>query len=842
MNKTATAQQTQTTDHFLHAKGQGLLQRKCACGSHTPAGGECPSCAKKKIGLQRKLKIGATNDPLEREADRVADQVMAMPLNSDINATPPRIQRFDGQASDGLTTAPDSVDHLLASSGRPLEPTLRQDMESRFGYDFLQVRVHTGGAAEQSARDLNPYAYTAGNNIVFGAGRFNPGMDAGQRLIAEPYPRCQAEQGHSSIPLPQTESVQAGVPPVVHESLQSPGQPLDTATRAFMEPRYGHNFSRVRLHTNGVAAAGARAVGALAYTVGNHIVFDEHALPDRSYARHKVLAHELTHVVQQSGKEPDGKLKINSDPGLENQAEQMAKQVLRGGTFIATPSQASALMMIPLSASQTINPQTMTPDEIRQEIGEIDRYLQHLVLSPDTIDHLNEVRRELVQEQHRRADEAAPAEPATQPQPAHSHTPPFYGLRAAGNAFHGIQMYYTVSSIPHTDRVRHTFNRGPYLIALNEILQTDGSSQIGFYIAYRRGDTLVVGDTGWNEYIIGPDSIEEFLSNLSTYVGAAGTVYMFGPPAPYQAYSGQVTQRMIEGDIGGAFSALGHAWSAAVRDPGWWAQAITATAGALPRGVAPAPAPPPALSAIGGGRPGPIPMRPGPGGRPVVASTPQVTSSGPVARVGGGGGAAAPALEPVVPLARALAPTLVPSPAPVVPAPHMPIGPGVATAVVVAGSTIRGSGSSTTPSTTSRRRRLNAYPICWALQLGPPMLFGVPVEFFVRTPGVERDTEDANQRRLELLYRQRIDPNFQARDWHVHHSVPLFLGGLDAAPGNLTLVERFLHMRGHAVLRYQPQMLSPPPPLVPLPADILAHPTGTLYELVGFKGETSETC
>ena len=122
------------------------------------------------------------------------------------------------------------------------------------------------------------------------------------------------------------------------------------------------------------------------------------------------------------------------------------------------------------------------------------------------------------------------------------------------------------------------------------------------------------------------------------------------------------------------------------------------------------------------------------------------------------------------------------------------------------------------------------------------MLFGIPVPDFVRTPGVDRDTEDADQRRLELVYRQRIDPNFRARDWHVHHSVPLFLGGLDAAPGNLTLVQGPRHMRGHGVLRYQPQMLTPPPPLAPLPADILAHPAGTSYELVGFKGEANETC
>lgn len=183
MNKATVAQQTKTAS-FLPPT-QGLLQRKCACGNHMPAvGGECAECAKKKSNFQRKLTIGARNDPLEREADRVSEQVMATPLNSAVNATPPRIQRFSGQASEGENTAPASVDCVLASSGRSLEPTLRQDMEQRFGYDFSQVRVHTGSAAEQSARDVNAHAYTVGNNVVFGVGRFSPGSHEGKQLLA----------------------------------------------------------------------------------------------------------------------------------------------------------------------------------------------------------------------------------------------------------------------------------------------------------------------------------------------------------------------------------------------------------------------------------------------------------------------------------------------------------------------------------------------------------------------------------------------------------------------------------------------------------------------------------
>ena len=161
-----------------------ILQRKCACGA--PAASltsACPDCQSKKL-LQPKLTIGASNDPLEQEADRVADQAMALPAHSNVTGTPPRIQRFAGQATGDAGLAPASVDQALASSGSPLEPALRQDMEQRFGHDFSQVRVHANPAAEQSAREVGAHAYTVGHDIVIGAGKYTPGTIEGRRLLA----------------------------------------------------------------------------------------------------------------------------------------------------------------------------------------------------------------------------------------------------------------------------------------------------------------------------------------------------------------------------------------------------------------------------------------------------------------------------------------------------------------------------------------------------------------------------------------------------------------------------------------------------------------------------------
>ena len=150
----------------------------------TPAGSVAAHSAGPRHGVQRKLSIGASNDPLEHEADRIADRILAAPAHPAVSGTAPHIQRFAGQATGHAGTTPASVDRVLSSPGRPLDPALQQDMGQRFGHDFSQVRVHSGSAAEQSARELNAKAYTVGSDIVFGVGQFAPGEHEGRRLLA----------------------------------------------------------------------------------------------------------------------------------------------------------------------------------------------------------------------------------------------------------------------------------------------------------------------------------------------------------------------------------------------------------------------------------------------------------------------------------------------------------------------------------------------------------------------------------------------------------------------------------------------------------------------------------
>jgi hypothetical protein len=103
------------------------------------------------------------------------------------------------------------------------------------------------------------------------------------------------------------------VPPIVHDVLNSPGEPLDRDTRTLMEPRFGHDFSSVRVHTNSKAAASAESINAQAYTFGRNIIFGTGQYQPQNSSGQQLLAHELTHVVQQSH------LQTNSPQAIQRQ-------------------------------------------------------------------------------------------------------------------------------------------------------------------------------------------------------------------------------------------------------------------------------------------------------------------------------------------------------------------------------------------------------------------------------------------------------------------------------------------------------------------------------------------
>jgi hypothetical protein len=125
-------------------------------------------------------------------------------------------------------------------------------------------------------------------------------------------------------------SIVAKAPPLVHDVLASPSEPLAASVQAFMKPRFGHDFADVRVHHDARAAESARAVGALAYTVGRDVVFGAGRYAPESREGRLLLAHELAHVVQQAGAGPAPAALEIGDPasGAEREAEQAARKAL----------------------------------------------------------------------------------------------------------------------------------------------------------------------------------------------------------------------------------------------------------------------------------------------------------------------------------------------------------------------------------------------------------------------------------------------------------------------------------------------------------------------------------
>ena len=235
--------------------GMPLLQGQCACG------GGCPRC-KQELGIQTKLKISEPGDKYEQEADRIADEVMRMPE--------PSVQR-------------------------QVEPEEEED-------EMVQRKAITDQITPLVQRQVVPEIEEEEGMV--------------QRKVGDLVSSFDSQPESSEIP------------PIVHKVINSPGQPLNTETRTFMESRFGHDFSQVRVHNDVKAAESARAVNALAYTVGQNIVFGTGKYSTKSKDGQQLLAHELTHTIQQEPAHDQGKLRIDHLHGnLEQKARAVALSV-----------------------------------------------------------------------------------------------------------------------------------------------------------------------------------------------------------------------------------------------------------------------------------------------------------------------------------------------------------------------------------------------------------------------------------------------------------------------------------------------------------------------------------
>jgi hypothetical protein len=193
--------------------------------------------------LQANLTIGQPGDQYEREADNVADTIMRMPASAGTAA-----QSIGSALMGELRRKPDDEE------GKRKNPVMGGHESSEMPTKEIRKRDDEDEALQRK--------------------------ESGAASLATHAP---------------------GVPPIVHDVLHSSGQPLDTSTRGFMESRFNHDFSRVRVHTDERAAESARSLNALAYTVGHDVVFGPGQYLPMSTQGLRLIAHELTHVIQQGG-------------------------------------------------------------------------------------------------------------------------------------------------------------------------------------------------------------------------------------------------------------------------------------------------------------------------------------------------------------------------------------------------------------------------------------------------------------------------------------------------------------------------------------------------------------
>ena len=194
--------------------------------------------------IQPKLTVGSVDDPLEKEADDMADKVMRMEMPSPINFSSAinsvnrkcahceeeekQLQRKESGNVSVSIAPPIVYDVINSSVGRSLDSGTRSFMESRFNYDFSNVKIHDSDIAAKSASSINALAYTSGNSIVFNSGQYNTNSDSGKRLLAHELTHV-VQQGTGVAPKIQCLGDLSKKPPMVCDTANTnPGNSVMT--------------------------------------------------------------------------------------------------------------------------------------------------------------------------------------------------------------------------------------------------------------------------------------------------------------------------------------------------------------------------------------------------------------------------------------------------------------------------------------------------------------------------------------------------------------------------------------------------------------------------------------
>jgi hypothetical protein len=204
--------------------------------------------------------------------------------------------------------SPDYILHIQRTIGKQ---AVRFGFHSNAGFDFakigiLQPKLEISQAGDAYEQEADRVAEQVMRMSSHPSGSTASVLTAKEEGIDRKCAACEIEKEEEKLNISRKPSIASGVETTdeitneISNVLSSDGKTLDVSTREFMEPRFGYDFSNVKIHTDEIATQSANSVNASAYTVGNDIVFGEGLYEPNTLDGRKLLAHELTHVVQQS--------------------------------------------------------------------------------------------------------------------------------------------------------------------------------------------------------------------------------------------------------------------------------------------------------------------------------------------------------------------------------------------------------------------------------------------------------------------------------------------------------------------------------------------------------------
>lgn len=242
-----------------------------------PFGGTCHACL---APVQAKLTINKPGDEYEQEADRVADQVMRMPEPY------ARIQRAcpTCDEEEPIQTKP-LAEQITPLVQRQVEPEEDEEEEEPIQTKLSESAIQQQEEDPEEGEDEEPVQ----TKLIEGA-----------RVQRQEKPEEDEEEEPVQAKRAVGDAVAAtpGLGTNIN-AMRGKGRPLDPASRAFFEPRFGYDFGQVRVHTNARAAESAKAIKARAFTVGQDVVFGTGRYSPETTSGKRLLAHELAHIVQQ---------------------------------------------------------------------------------------------------------------------------------------------------------------------------------------------------------------------------------------------------------------------------------------------------------------------------------------------------------------------------------------------------------------------------------------------------------------------------------------------------------------------------------------------------------------